>query len=110
MQPPDHFAADLPKTLELHRVLGPKMMRCVTPITGSLTDRTYQLGTGTFFRADSFSFLVTAAHVLKEVKEKKYLIRLLDGESTEGQVRVRDVALPKWKAYVGENPVVDPIV
>ena len=63
MQPPDHFADDLPRTLELHRALVPKMARCVTPIAASLEGKTYQLGTGTFFRAADFSFLVTAAHV-----------------------------------------------
>jgi hypothetical protein len=104
MQPPAHLATDLPKTLEMHRVLGPKMMSCITPIAGSLRDRTFQYGTGTFFRAADFFFLVTAAHVLKVAKRDNVLLRILDGESKGGQVQYQDVALPKWQAYIGEDP------
>ena len=105
MQPPEHFAEDLSKTLELHRTFAPKMASCVTPIAASLAGRTHQLGTGTFFRAADFSFMVTAAHVLREGKRHDALLRLLDGESTNGLVRYRDVVLPKWRAYVGGDPV-----
>lgn len=103
MQTPAHFAADLPKTLELHRVLGPKMMASITPITGSLTDRTYQLGTGTLFRVGDFSFLVTAAHVLKEINEFNYLMRILDAKAPDG--RVSAVDLPKWTAEIADGLV-----
>ena len=102
MQPPSHLADDLPKTLELHRVLGPKMMACVTPIAGSVQGRTLQYGTGTLFRADDFYFLVTAAHVLQKVEEDGALLRLLDGKA--GDDRVRSVAIPKLEAYLGGEP------
>src|ERR1700722_9393659 len=104
MQPPAHLADNLPKTLELHRVLGPKMMRCVTPIAGLLAGRTRHYGTGTLFRVGDFSFLVTAAHVLKKAKKDDVTIRILDGESNDGTSRLRSLALPKWNAYVGEPP------
>jgi hypothetical protein len=104
MQPPDHFPDDLPKTLELHRALAPKMASCVTPIAESVAGETYQLGTGTFFRVADFSFLVTAAHVLREGIKHNALLRILDGASANEPVKYRDVALPKWTAYVGEFP------
>lgn len=104
MQPPDHFSDDLPKTRELHRALAPKMASCVTPIAETVDDNTYQLGTGTFFRAGDFSFLVTAAHVLQAGVKHDALLRLLDGESTDGPGKFRSVSLPRWTAYVGENP------
>lgn len=102
MQPPAHLADNLPKTLELHRVLGPKMMACITPIAGSLKDQTLQYGTGTLFRADDFSFLVTAGHVLQKVKEDGALLRLLDGKREDDHVR--SVAMPKLEAYIGQDP------
>lgn len=103
LQPPDHFADDLAKTLELHRALAPKLASCVTPIAASVAGKTYQFGTGTFFRAADFSFLVTAAHVLQEVKRHDALLRLLDGPSTGSPTSVMDVPVPKWKAYVGDD-------
>jgi hypothetical protein len=105
MNPPPHLPDDLPKALELHRALGPVMMQTVTPITGSLVGRTDQLGTGAFFRVSGRSFLVTAAHVLEDAKKDNYLLRILDGGATlESQSGCKDVALPKWKAYVGQSP------
>ena len=101
MQPPAHLADDLPKTKELHCVLGPKMMSCITPIAGSVRGRTFQYGTGTLFRADDFPFLVTAAHVLQKVKEEKALLRLLDGKNGD---HVGSVAIPKLEAYLGGEP------
>ena len=102
MPPPAHLADNLPKLMELHRALGPKMMAAVTPIAGSHVGRTLQYGTGTFFRAGDFSFLVTAAHVLRKAREDDALLRLLDSRADDG--KARSVALPKWQAYVGEDP------
>ncbi|HYV35804.1 MAG TPA: hypothetical protein VE988_08885 [Gemmataceae bacterium] len=96
-----HLADDLPKTKELHRVLGPTLMSCIIPISGSVQDRTVQYGTGTLFRAGDFSFLVTAGHVLRKVKEDKALLRLLDGKNGD---EVRSVAIPKLEAYLGDEP------
>lgn len=104
MQVPDHLSNDLPKTRELHQTLAPKMASCVTPIVETVGGKTYQLGTGTFFRAGDLSFLVTAAHVLQLATQHKATLRLLDGESSAGPVRFRDVCLPKWRAYIGEDP------
>jgi hypothetical protein len=101
MQPPVHLADDMPKTKELHRILGPKMMSCITPIAGSVQGRTFHYGTGTLFRADDFPFMVTAAHVLQKVKEDKALLRLLDGKNGD---HVGSVAIPKLEAYLGGEP------
>lgn len=105
MHAPAHLAADLPKTLELHSVLGPRIAQCVTPIVGSIRDRSYQYGTGTLFRAGSQSFLVTAAHVLSQAKEQDALLRLFDARATvDEQEACESIALPKWTAYVGQEP------
>lgn len=104
MRPPDHFADDLPKTLELHSALAPKLVRCITPIAATVESTTFQLGTGTFFRAADYSFLVTAAHVLRKAKKLGAQIRLLDGESTDRCVKYQDVPLRKWTAYIGKEP------
>jgi hypothetical protein len=103
MQPLGRFIDDLPKTLELHRLLAPKIASCVTPIAASFGGKTHQFGTGTLFRAANFSFMVTAAHVLRRGKTQDALFRLIDGESANGPVKYADVALPKWTAYVGEE-------
>jgi hypothetical protein len=102
MPPPAHLADDLPKMMELHRVLGPKMMSCITPIAVTVQGRTFQYGTGTLFRAGDFSFLVTAAHVLQKVKADKALLRLLDRKTENHQVR--SVAVPRLEAYIGQDP------
>src|SRR5688572_16156144 len=117
MKAPDHFVDDLPRTLELHRTLAPKLERCVTPIAATSAGKTWLLGTGTFFRAADSYFLVTAAHVVQSTKENSVLLSTINGKSESGTAECLDVRLAKWTAWISQGvadiaivPLADDIV